>query len=164
MAITDKKTALRIKLSRNRMELSDNDVADLSDKIISKLIDHILWEEIETLHIYRPISSKNEVNTSLLIDWIDANHPKIEVIFAPINMPFYLPVNNTYDLVIVPVLGFDRSGNRLGYGGGYYDRLLSRNNCKNTIGLAYSFCEVDEIPVKDHDQKLDKIITEKEII
>ncbi|MBM0047046.1 5-formyltetrahydrofolate cyclo-ligase [Anaerococcus sp. mt242] len=66
------------------------------------------------------------------------------------------------DLTIVPGLGFDRDKNRLGYGGGYYDRYLSKNQTKS-VGFFASDFEVDHIPADENDQKLDYIITEKEI-
>ena len=66
------------------------------------------------------------------------------------------------DLTLVPGLGFDRSKNRLGYGGGYYDRFLNENQT-TSVGLFASDFEVEEIDTDEFDQKLDYIITEKEI-
>lgn len=71
------------------------------------------------------------------------------------------------DLLIVPMLGFNRSGNRLGYGTGLYDRTLEalrKVKPIKAIGVAYSIQEFPELPVEDHDEKIDLIITEKEII
>lgn len=67
------------------------------------------------------------------------------------------------NLVIAPLLAFDRSGGRLGFGGGFYDSLLSMCTCSK-IGLGYSFQEVDCVPMEPHDQRLDIIVTEKETI
>ncbi len=67
------------------------------------------------------------------------------------------------DAVIVPGVAFDRLGNRLGRGKGYYDRLL-RNFCHTKIGVAFSCQIVDTVPHEPHDIKMDMIITEKEII
>ncbi|MGI6086240.1 MAG: 5-formyltetrahydrofolate cyclo-ligase [Acetivibrionales bacterium] len=66
------------------------------------------------------------------------------------------------DLILVPGLAFDKSGNRIGHGNGYYDRFLSR--CpKSTlfIGVAFSFQVFDSIPFDKHDVKLHSLITEK---
>lgn len=61
------------------------------------------------------------------------------------------------DIIIVPLLYFDKYNNRVGYGGGYYDRYLA--DYKGiTIGVAYDFQEVDKIDVKPTDVKLDYII------
>lgn len=67
-------------------------------------------------------------------------------------------------LVLVPLLGFDRSGNRLGYGGGYYDRTLAALPHAASIGYAPSTQEVAHLPRGPHDQPLNCIVTEKEVI
>lgn len=67
------------------------------------------------------------------------------------------------DIIIVPLLAFDRSGARLGFGGGYYDSLFRCAECPK-VGLAYSFQEVSAIPVEPHDEMLDLVVTEKETI
>jgi 5-formyltetrahydrofolate cyclo-ligase len=68
------------------------------------------------------------------------------------------------NILLVPLLAFDKYLNRIGYGGGYYDRYIKKIKTKKkilTIGLAYSFQKVKEIPVNKYDKKLDYIITEK---
>ena len=75
------------------------------------------------------------------------------------------------DLVIIPGTGFDPGGNRLGYGGGYYDRLLSMEarelaevNHIPTIALAFEEQIGEEIPSEPHDIKVDMIVTDKRLI
>jgi 5-formyltetrahydrofolate cyclo-ligase len=73
----------------------------------------------------------------------------------------------TPELVIAPVLGFDRRGGRLGQGGGHYDRTLANLRARApvfVIGLAFSGQEVSELPLEPHDQRLDAILTETEYI
>ena len=68
------------------------------------------------------------------------------------------------NILLVPLIAFDKHLNRVGYGGGFYDRYLERvKKIKNimTIGLAYSFQKVQKIPVNKYDIKLDFIITNK---
>lgn len=68
-------------------------------------------------------------------------------------------------LIFVPGISFDREGNRLGRGKGWYDRMLHRLGAKAiSIGLAYEFQLVDQIPVEPWDQSVDYIVTENEII
>jgi 5-formyltetrahydrofolate cyclo-ligase len=71
------------------------------------------------------------------------------------------------DIVVVPLLAFDKELNRIGYGGGYYDRFLSELKELNpkivTIGLAYEFQLVDKIQTEPHDIALDYMVTESEI-
>ena len=67
------------------------------------------------------------------------------------------------DLVIVPGIAFDRSGNRIGYGHGYYDNFLKTSGAKK-VALAYEFQIVDEIPDSGNDIKMDAIVTEERVI
>lgn len=67
------------------------------------------------------------------------------------------------DLVIAPLVAFDRRGGRLGQGGGHYDRTLANLRARGPVfvlGLAYAGQEVDRIPAEPHDQRLDAILTE----
>lgn len=69
------------------------------------------------------------------------------------------------DLVITPGIAFDRKGNRVGYGTGFYDRFLKKlKKGIPFIGLAYGFQMVKEIPTDGMDVRVHKIVTEKEII
>lgn len=69
------------------------------------------------------------------------------------------------DIMVVPGLVFARNGYRIGYGGGFYDRLLSKiNNETLTVGLVYHQFLLDTLPVKDYDLPVDIVITEKEIV
>lgn len=66
------------------------------------------------------------------------------------------------DVMLMPLLGFDRHGTRLGYGGGYYDRTLARLSKKpRLIGFAFALQEFDQIPRQAHDVPLDAVVTEK---
>ena len=66
------------------------------------------------------------------------------------------------DVVLVPCLGYTRSGFRLGYGGGYYDRWLAAHPHVTAIGVAWSVCEIDEgeFAPQDHDMALTLVMTE----
>lgn len=71
------------------------------------------------------------------------------------------------DVVIVPLLAFDRGGYRLGYGGGYYDRTLAelrRHRAVTAVGVAFAEQEVAAIPRDRHDQRLDWVVTDREAI
>ena len=69
------------------------------------------------------------------------------------------------DLIIIPGVGFDRSGNRLGYGAGYYDILLSDVKKKVPfIALAYTEQILDSIPPENHDVRVDMIVTDEQIM
>lgn len=73
----------------------------------------------------------------------------------------------TPSVLVVPVVAFDRAGNRLGYGGGFYDRTLAALRAAGpvrAIGFAYAAQELDHVPHDATDQPLDMIVTEAEVI
>ena len=68
------------------------------------------------------------------------------------------------DILLVPLVAYDKDLNRIGYGGGFYDRYIRKIKDKKkifTIGIAYSFQKVNKVLINKHDIKLDFIITEK---
>ena len=71
------------------------------------------------------------------------------------------------DIVLVPLVAFDRSLNRIGYGKGYYDRALKRLSANKkilTVGIAFSFQEVSIIPINQYDYNLDCVLTDRNLI
>ncbi len=78
-----------------------------------------------------------------------------------------IPVEGTWiepEVLIVPLLGFDGRGYRLGYGGGFYDRTLQVLRAKRptlAIGFGFAAQEVPEVPIDEHDQRLDHMITDQ---
>ncbi|MGN0915290.1 MAG: 5-formyltetrahydrofolate cyclo-ligase [Succinivibrio sp.] len=83
-------------------------------------------------------------------------------ILEPQNLEERYIAPDAIDALIVPLVGFDKKGNRLGMGGGYYDRMLKKisKNCR-VIGIAYSFQEIDDVPVESWDVPLKEIITDE---
>jgi len=79
-------------------------------------------------------------------------------VMEPAGDEFLIP-----DIILIPLLAFDRDGHRLGYGGGYYDATLAVLRAKKpilTVGVGYDMQEIAlNLPVENHDQKLDWIIT-----
>jgi 5-formyltetrahydrofolate cyclo-ligase len=71
------------------------------------------------------------------------------------------------EILLVPLVAYDSELNRLGYGGGFYDRYISSTQHDKKIikiGLGFSFQKIDKVPINQYDKKLDYIITEKNII
>lgn len=172
------KKELRQKYLVMRSDLSDSEVDQYSGLIANRCIEGIDWKLVNIVSLYYPI--KNEVNILKLLDFCKR---KGFVIALPTNLGFavwedddVLQINSwgakepssrniiVPDLAIIPLVAFDRLGNRLGYGSGFYDRvLLSMPNVRK-IGVAYSCQEVDYLPTESHDVPLNLIITEREII
>jgi 5-formyltetrahydrofolate cyclo-ligase len=71
------------------------------------------------------------------------------------------------DVLLVPLLAFDRNGNRLGYGAGYYDMTIAALRARKpvvAVGIAFAAQEVDEVPTTPRDVRLDLVLTEREVI
>lgn len=77
---------------------------------------------------------------------------------------FYEPhksaLSSKPDIIIVPLLAFDDSGYRIGYGKGFYDKYYEKNLDINYIGYAYSFQRIKNLPVDSYDLKLNSVITD----
>ena len=129
--------------------------------------------EIDDLEILRLLEKKN-IKISLPIikknkqmnffKWSNNDPLKIN----KYGIPEPILLNMTYpDILLVPLVGFDNDLNRLGYGGGFYDRYIEKiEKIKKVIkiGLAFSYQKLKHVPTNQHDKKLDFIITEKEIL
>ena len=71
------------------------------------------------------------------------------------------------DIILIPMVAFDKNLNRLGYGGGYYDRIIEKLMKKKKflkIGLAFSKQKINNLPVSKYDKKMDYVVTEKYIL
>ena len=71
------------------------------------------------------------------------------------------------DILLVPLLAFDRAGHRIGYGAGYYDMTINRLRAKKpviAIGIAFAAQEVPKVPTTPRDERLDLVLTEREVI
>ncbi len=79
-------------------------------------------------------------------------------IILPEDEPF--PDPSSIDLAVVPGVAYDSAANRLGRGGGYYDRLIPQLRCL-TVAPAFSFQILDEVPMEPWDRQVDMVVTEK---
>ncbi|RZK51086.1 MAG: 5-formyltetrahydrofolate cyclo-ligase [Pedobacter sp.] len=182
------KSDLRKQALKQRKELDEQTFAELN-KMLLEQFKALGLSGIKSIHIFLPIEDKKEPNTFLIIDWLQQQYPEIEIIvpkadFATSLMSNYLFVgkadlqNNHYqipepqkaplfngipDMVLVPLLAFDKKGYRVGYGKGFYDRFL-QNIETQKIGLSL-FDSVEEInDVHLSDIRLDKCVTPNGII
>jgi 5-formyltetrahydrofolate cyclo-ligase len=74
------------------------------------------------------------------------------------------PVITDKTVCIIPGLAFTEEGGRLGYGGGYYDKFIQENHDMTTIALAYEELIVDQLPLMQHDLRVDIIVTEERTV
>jgi len=163
------------------------DTENLSLDIANKTLDLDIWN-FQNYHVFFPIEKQKEVDSRLIIQIIQGKDknvvlPKLNfesnsidsvlltdsTLLKTNHLGISEPLNgiqinnNQIDLVFVPLLAFDNSGHRVGYGGGYYDKFLSE--CPNAIkvGLSY-FDPINKIEdINSKDIKLDYCITPKKV-
>jgi 5-formyltetrahydrofolate cyclo-ligase len=152
------------------------------------LLELPIWDKIY-FHIYLPITEHNEVNTEFILHILQGRDKDIIVSrsnFKTLEMIHFLLTDSTkikkneynipepvdgievptykIEVVFVPLLAFDKQGHRVGYGKGFYDKLLSE--CKpKTIKIGLSFFEAEEsiANIFDTDIKLDYCVTPKKV-
>jgi len=184
------KSSLREKISLMRETLNSKEINQKSQCICERLMNTDMYKR--SINIFTYLNFKNEVRTDFLIDLGIKNGKGMYIplcntiikelivckmddwegltlskfgIFEP--KPDSIKIGNRklIDLVIVPGIVFDRKGNRIGYGAGYYDKFFaSLKNDVTKIGVCYSFQLVDSIIPSSYDIPMDYIITEEEII
>lgn len=190
------KDALRKKLRDRRSRLSAGLLRQKSAKIIQQVKQSELFINASRVGIYLAVNgeadpaeltetaSLESINKQYYLPVLsDKKNQGLEFVEVTKNSVFKNnqfsipePIHNEesliktdiLDLVIVPLVGFDREGNRLGMGGGYYDRCFAFKKHKQgkpiLMGFAYNFQEVEPLNAEDWDVPLDAIATESELI
>jgi len=180
------KATLRKQYLDKRMSISRSRYWMLTDDLMDQ-IKRIDWSQFRTVHIFMPIRKNNEVDTFSILNYFKHAEPQLQIVIPKTNFeklemenvlydheytilgrnkydipePIHGKIisNDQIDLVFIPLLAFDKKGNRAGYGKGFYDRFLS--NCRpdvQKIGISF-FDPVDEISdVNEFDIKLDSCI------
>ena len=175
--MTDK-NELRKNAFEKRNALSENEIKQKSKIICEKLLPYLQDKMILS---YYPF--KSEVDVSMINESFKVAYP---VVYGGKYMDAFIPQNGIFtineyginepdpddstlidssqiEVIIVPLVGFDRNRNRLGYGKGYYDRYM--NDFEGLkIGVAFAEQETAAIDTEKNDVQLDIIITDKDII
>lgn len=182
------KNEIRRRVLAQREKMSAEEVKERSLKIQETFFDSSYYQSSRTIMTYVDIQNEVETrgiirraleenknivvplcgpNSTLLpvkIESLDDLEPGTMGILEPIKKRNIVEVKKL-DLVLMPGITFDRSGNRVGYGLAYYDRFLTQLLPSTLIvALAYSFQVVESLPYEEHDQKVNIIITDEEII
>ncbi len=180
------KKELRQKYKSKRQELQDTEIDDLSLVITNKVLMLPIWDKTY-FHIFLPIIEQKEVNTEFILHLLSGKDKEIIISksdFETREMTNFLLTDNTkikkneynipepvdglevptnkIEVIFVPLLAFDKIGNRVGYGKGFYDKFLAK--CyPNTIKIGLSFFEAEEIieDVLESDVKLNYCVTPK---
>ena len=153
------RSGLRRKLEAQRRGLSPEQVAAASRAVLEELQRSVDWSSVGSVHVYRSVAEWGELDTSELVRWLAEEWPAIEVVQPSLSKEQPFP-ERQFDLILVPALGFDRDNNRLGLGGGWYDRFVAQQPQAQKIGVAYAWALVEDgIPVELWDMKLDLVVT-----
>lgn len=178
------KTELRKKYKNLRQNLSEIEIEENSLAIANKLLTLPIWDKIY-FHVFLPIVEHKEVDTELILHLLSGKDKEIIVSKADFEtriMTHFLLTDNTrikksaynipepvdgievpskkIDVVFIPLLAFDKKGNRVGYGKGFYDKFLAE--CKpEVIKIGLSFFEAETIisDIFEGDVQLDYCIT-----
>jgi 5-formyltetrahydrofolate cyclo-ligase len=150
------KANLREKLIGRMRTMAAEDVVRLSKVVCGKALREFDWSQVETVLAYTPIKGSGEIDPQYLLGALGTTI-KIDFVETGKSAPF---LTRKYDVIIVPVVGFNSSGYRLGRGGGWYDRLFAAHPESLSIGLAYHWAKVNFVPER-HDKQLSKIITDE---
>lgn len=183
------KTQLRLKLKNRLSAITQQQRIQKSSQACRNLISSDQFQKASTVMLYMSLPQEVNTDDAILRAWQlgktvvvpkvywDKKHMvavrinSLETDFVPSVSGLRNPVSSVpvsyeeIDLVITPGLGFDKNGNRLGRGGCYYDRFFANPSLKAVrCGFAFKEQIVDEIPMEPHDQKMDIIITDDEVI
>lgn len=188
----DSSRQLRTDILAKRDRLTPRQIEEKSLKIKNRLLEQIEVKRAHTVFTY--VNFRSEVNTRELIaellqlgrrvavpiTRVKEKRLEIVTISDPENdlVPGYCGILEPredaagqqaitpadIDVIILPGSVFDQRCGRFGYGGGYYDRLLAQIPAAGRIALAFELQIVDRLPLQDHDEILDKVITEKQTL
>jgi len=174
------KAVLRERLLLKRRLVTRQNQAIASEKVVANLRSWPLYQQAKTVAMYYPIGMEIDL-TALLEDGKQFCFPKItdkgkasmtlshyDGTFLPGSFSTLEPTGEAVeksqiDLILVPGLAFDKQGNRLGYGKGYYDNYL-RDYQGPSVGIAYDFQRIEAVPSGINDVSVKFLITDKEIL
>ena len=181
----DKKEIRKI-VKLKKSKLSNREVLVYSHKVCEKFLAQDFYKKADVIYPY--LAYNTEIVTDEIIEqaWRDGKKVAVPKVLDDGLMEFYyidsfdgisegycgipepaggIVAKDEKVLILMPGLAFDREHNRIGYGGGFYDRYLERYADTNftKVSLAYDFQIFDALEVEEHDQKIDAVITEDEV-
>ena len=171
------KKELRAHIKALKKQHTKEQLLEQSEKIMAKLERHpdfvaahkvmlysALPDEVQTQAFLEKWHLKKTIILPTVVgdDIIPVEYAK-DTAFAVGDFNILEPQNEPYkggfDLIVVPGMAFDRAGNRLGRGRGYYDRFLSKHPNVKRIGICFDFQLVDEVPAEPFDIRMDEVIS-----
>jgi 5-formyltetrahydrofolate cyclo-ligase len=162
------KAELRTSLKQARLGLSDGARTLKSREIVKRLQQAADWSNVKTLHYFEPLRELLEPDIRDFITGLEDKYPDLQLFIPRLIGDTWQLVSvrgggppDTFDVVIVPMLGFDsKTLHRIGYGGGYYDKFLATQPRTRKIGVCYEAGKIKNIPTEPYDIALDMIVSE----
>lgn len=151
------KLNLRHQLLSMRRQVADQELRFATREATKRVLQTIDWASVERVHIYTARLDWHEIGTKQLIDTLRATYPQL-IIETTEARPDVAQPTEQYDVIVMPVLGFDEAGYRIGLGRGWYDKFLATQPNAYKIGIAYSWAKRKRIPHEAHDVPLNTII------
>lgn len=142
-----------------------------SAAIAERLLQEIDWQKVRTVHCFETLHELGEVDTAGLLTALQVHYPRIQLYTSRRVGAAWRTVTlqgreaserQQFDVVLAPMLGFDGALHRIGYGGGYYDRLLAGQPHAHKAGLCFEAGKIRRVPAETHDVALDLIVTEQQ--
>lgn len=183
------KEQLRTKLQRDIRSISSSDREQKSRKACKNVIQTPEFQQAGTVMVYLALPDEIDTHEIILAGWQQNKlvcAPKISwrqrhmipVRISTLETGFSTEVANLrnptegtpvpfgeIDFIVIPGLGFDKNGSRLGRGASYYDRFLSNHEIKGVrCGLGFEKQLIDYVPVKHYDEPMDLVITDRQVI
>lgn len=156
------KQLLRSKGISARQSIPIADRISAETAVLERLKSRINWSGVHQVHVYSTREATGEFPTHQVIDHIRNSLSGISLTVGSTSQHAPIPTAS-YDVIIVPVVAFDNSCHRIGYGGGWYDQFLKDQPEAIKIGLAFEVQKVNKVPAESHDIPLDMIITEGQV-
>ena len=183
------KECLRVKLQKSLLEMSEEKRGEKSRKACKNLFSTPQFQRAATIMMYLSLPHEVDTSEAVLYSWqlgktvvmpriswqqrhmIPVKISSLETGFSTSSSGLRNPITGVpipieeIDLVVAPALGFDRKGNRLGRGGSFYDRFFANEQFHAPrCGFAFTEQLIESVPVAEHDEPVDFIVTDEEIL
>lgn len=184
VSLESEKAALRVELIAACRELAPETVARHSRRVANRLPTVVQYAAAKLIGLYAAIDGEistrpifeaavsagqtcvfprclagNRLEFAEIRAWEDLEPGRFGILEPAAHLP--IRAIEQLDVILVPGVGFDREGNRLGRGGGFYDRTLpaDRSSPPFSIGLGHSFQLLEQLPVRNYDRKVNEVVT-----
>lgn len=163
MTKAEQKNELREELRVERASLTEHEAELASSEVCDRLIKYLGVPRGKQLHVYTAKAIWKEIDIAPFVEWVKEQKGTSKIEIAA-HMPIKAIPTEQYDIVLIPMVGFDSRLQRLGMGMGWYDMFLAKQKHALKIGIAYDWAEVEELVSEEHDIAMDIIVTPTRVL